>query len=305
MGLFVVTTCAALFASACALLVDLDAEQCQVDSDCTGRGAAFDGMTCANHVCRPQPKATSTVVSTAEAGVAEAAAPPRDPLGCVGSSTHVSPDPSKLVHVELPIIDLGTGRPLLGATIKLCSRSDIGCTTPRKAGLVPDATSGIVDVEVESGFSGYFEVTGPNVQSSLYVVNPPAVTSRRLEAWQVVSPLVFGYLAHAASSTIAIDPMLGHLLIGVRDCFYAPLAGNVLVPDRIDPKGGTTGFYMVDDLPDVTKTSTSAQGAGGFINMPVGFMVVTSKGPSGQTIATANILVRAGFLSYATITPAQ
>lgn len=215
------------------------------------------------------------------------------------------PDPSKMVRVEIAVIDLGTGGPLKGAEIKLCSRSDIGCTTPRKTGLVPDATSGVVGVDVESGFNGYFEATGPSIQSSLYVVNPPAVTSRRLETWQVMSPAVFGIMAHTASSSIVIDPMLGHLLVGSRDCFFEPLAGSTFVPDRIDPKGGTKGYYLVDDLPDTTKTSTSKQGAGGFINMPVGFMIVTTKSETGQTVATANLLVRPGFLTYAILSPAQ
>lgn len=296
----------ALFASACGLLLDLDVEQCNVDGDCAARGAPFDGMTCVDRVCRaPQQSSVVDAGGDADADAGRDAAP-ADPLGCVDSKPSVEPDPGKSVHIELVVVELATGAPLTGATIKLCSRTDVGCTTPRVTNLVPDSMSGVISADVESGFNGYFEATGSSIQSSLYVVNPPTLRDTRLVTWQVISPSSFALLAKIATNNATpIDPELGHAFVGARDCFMEPIAGASFLPDRIDPKGNTKGFYVIDGLPDTSRTSTDNSGAGGFVNLPAGFVLMKSTLESGKTIASANLIIRAGYVTYAVITPGQ
>ena len=286
----------ALLGSACEVFLNADGVQCSVDGDCAARGGRFVGTACVDNVCQ----APHVVPPHVEAGVDAA---PAGPLDCVGSPS-VPTDVTKRLRLELPIINFDMGKPLTGATIKLCSRTDFTCATPRVTGLVPDPNTGVVVVNVEGGFSGYFQATGDGVQNSIYLVNPPAVTDGRLVQWNVISPLTFQTLAKIATNgSSAIDPQLGHAIVGARDCFLTSLAGASFLPDRLDSK--TKSFYLVDNLPDVSRGATDKGGTGGFINLPTGFLEIRMTLDPGKTIATANIVIRPGFLTYILTTPAH
>jgi len=279
--------------------MNLDVEQCRVDGDCVARGPAFANTTCIDRTCQ------AVVV---DSGPLVEAGRDVDPGPC-GETISVSPVPGIQYKIELPIINLQRGTPPPStATVKLCSRVDIACANPR-AILIPDGTTGVVTTTVESGFNGYYEISGGGMNPSIYVPNPPIFKDTKLIAWQVLEEASFRFLGDAILGNkdggAAIDPTLGHILIGSRDCtFVKPVENLSFLVEKIAPDNKSIPFYIVGGLPDPERTSTAADGSGGYINLPPGFQTVKavpqgSSEPFGKT----NVIIRAGFLTYSVILP--
>jgi len=199
------------------------------------------------------------------------------------------------VEVSLRIIDINSGMPPPDVKVKACNKLDVGCLMPLSSDL-PVAADGLVHVSVEQAFSGFFEVTCPGCVPTLFFVNEPVMVDRQ-ESFSVAT--LVGLQALAASGGVTLDAQLGHLLVRTFDCEGTPAAGVQFSND----KGGQP-FTFVMGLPQVGTDVTTAQGLGGYVNVPVGFVVLQGVELGSQLLTgTTSVLVRAGSLTYGDVRP--
>ena len=95
---------------------------------------------------------------------------------------------------------------------------------------------------------------------------------------------------------------LGNIFSGALDCQVVPAAGVSWEPDRSTES--TRRFFYVDGLPSEAAVVTDSTGYGGLINMPTGTLRLFVKlATTGQTIGSASVFVRAGHISFVSLTP--
>lgn len=189
------------------------------------------------------------------------------------------------------------------ATIRLCNRSDIACSEPR--GTYEPDDDGYVRVNVEYGFSGYFELVSEGLQSSLIVVNP-VVADYQGPAMQVLSPVVAQYLASTLlGSGYKIDPTLANTILAVEDCFGQRFGGISYAASIIDPQNRTRVFYILNPgAPTPGGTETNELGQGGFLNLPPGVGTITGTyNVQQKKVVRIDIPLRAGFFTYGLLRP--
>ena len=89
-----------------------------------------------------------------------------------------------------------------------------------------------------------------------------------------------------------------------EDCGGARVAGASFTASAFDTAGGTRGFYTLNGIPSPTASMTDASGDGGFINLPQGFTTIAAtQASTGRKIGQSNVIVRAGFITYASVKP--
>ena len=212
---------------------------------------------------------------------------------CIGDEPSAPPAAlgNTTVTFTIFIADTVTRQPPPGLTVRACSPLDIECTSPMTADVVPE-TDGFVRVRVPQNFAGFFQITSSQtVPAMLYVDGAVAA--------DVTAPpmLLIGagpFQALSQSQGVAIDPMMGHLLLQAFDCSGSPASGMRFIND----KGGQP-FAFVDTLPVVGQTVTDTQGTAGFLNVLPGLAIVQTVHVSdGTVIKTETGRVRAGWFTY-------
>jgi hypothetical protein len=283
--------------TSCSFLVNPSAQQCKVDDDCTARGGAFVGATCADNFCVlptpiPMPDAASDTPSL-----------PGD-WSCVGNMMPTMPVKTQvqltvpvndLIHPEVSVID--------SVVMRACRKLDVACAMPISNTIHPDGTGSAV-FTVPGGFDGYIEVN-PAVNPPAYIptlifVSAPLVDDTTLTRSGLLSTTELPGLALSTGATI--DPTLGAVFFQAADCNRMPVPGIVGMLDQEGPD--TKRFFVVNGLPTQTANATDPSGDGGWVNVPIGVRSVSgTRMADGLFIGTVSVLIRQGTFSYSLLAP--
>jgi hypothetical protein len=242
------------------------------------------------------PGSDTLLVATGSLGVDDAGAPGDPRWACldeapVGGADRLVPS----VELELPVRDIVSGQAPEGLSARACAKIDVNCMEPLAAptGVEVD---GAVHLQVPQGFDGYVELTSPLTVPTMYFLNRE-LRRDASEALNIIGRDTLAALAERGN--VALEPALGHLLIRTFDCTGAPASG-VQVSNTV----GGIPFAFIDGLPIAGADTTSAQGLGGFVNVPLGYAVLQGVLVEGsRLLGTSNVLVREGWLSYGDVEP--
>lgn len=199
------------------------------------------------------------------------------------------------VTFSLGLDDPSTGSSPPDAALRACNRFDLECSQP-VAGPLELAPDGLFHLPLPQGFEGYLEVTSPAIIPALYVFSRPLVTDVEDEFIVVNLATARGL---AASGSEQLDPALGLVAVRARDCL-----GELTAGVRFSNNRGGTPFAFVDGLPVVGYDETNAEGLGGFLNVPLGTVVLQGQeAMSGRLSGTATVLLRAGWIAIVELDP--
>ncbi|MGZ3451520.1 MAG: hypothetical protein ACXVEF_18060 [Polyangiales bacterium] len=185
---------------------------------------------------------------------------------------------------------------LAGVSVRACGIMDRDCASPQSKTAVTDA-SGVATLTIEqSVFSGYFELTGATIAPALLFVDE--LRSEQYFARPFLTP---SDLTVLASSIVPQQPDKGALAITAYDCSQQPSAGAHFA---IDPGVGASSVYVDGGLFSATATRTDALGLGGFLDVdPKTIAIHTTVPALGLELPIRSVFVRAGFVSYVTVSP--
>lgn len=260
--------------SACTVVVDSDRVQCKTDRDCTSRGPAYAGSVCTQSVCQPDP--TWSCLDGAN-----------DDEVAVGT-----------VHVAMTMKDLLNANPVAGVRLTLCAKLDGNCDFPLNQFQSNDA--GQLDVELPVGFDGYFQTEGGGVYPTMFF--PPNTRKQRAPSELPMVPATFfpTMVTQISGQAVAADRSV--VMTTALDCRGRPVAGMTLTSQQVDDR--TTSYVLQDALPSRYASTTDASGAGGFVNIKAGAVVVTSTiAATGRVAGTVAVQARPGHLSMALVVP--
>lgn len=290
----------------CQVLIDTQVSQCDVDDDCTARGIAFAGTRCVAHDC------------TAPAGDAGSDAPTLDPRwACVGNVKFPELSSSQKVAIRERVVRVLVFTPVKDVLMEACGKYDTVVVPPTAASYCAQPlTSGTSDAEgytsldVPLGFDGYLATHPspalPSIVPTLYFRFPPPSASdpptiRPELGLLVLTNEEFSALVSLVSPN-PIDPQRGHVFLGTYDCQGAAAAGVSFRISAAD--SATVRFYDTTGIPSVTAEATSANGRGGFVNVPPGAVTVEAfLTPSNTRFASYTVIVRPGFITYLRVVP--
>jgi len=285
-----------LAAPGCSVFViDTAQAQCESAADCLELGL---GDACVDQVC----------VGGGTGGGGTGGGEPVDPKwGCLGKVEWPAPsEPTATLRVSFRSAISTEAPPDLA--VRYCAALDVDCANPIAAD-VP-VVDGAIELEVESGTRGYFEVTStvdpPSIVPALLYFPRPASEDTTPESLPVTLVTPGEYEAIVFSSGFVSDPTRGTLLTVTTDCTAAPTAGVKLSSTKQDENA--IPFYFVGLVPDPDATQTDVNGYGGIFNMPVGGATVEARiAADDRWIGVSSFQVRAGWLSNVAIepTPAQ
>jgi hypothetical protein len=258
----------------CSVLVDANRPQCSTNADCTARGAAFADTVCnASGLCEGNSQWSCDAVLFGDA-----------------------PGYQATLHLE-EIVD---SAPVVGVAAQLCRRLDVSCDNPVISS--KSDSDGLVVMQIEAGFDGYVQLTdSKQITPSMYFLTPPTTGDLDVSV-RLTNPLVAaGIVASAGGS--AWLPDRGIILLNAFDCQGNPAAD---ISYSIDSAltSDTFIFYLVNALPTTSVMETDYTGYGGLVNMPSGVTTISAVlAPSGRQVSKLSVLVRAGYVSYSSVTP--
>jgi hypothetical protein len=268
---------------ACSVIIDTSATQCTVDSDCPKLGASFASSVCQKNVCVVPP-----VV---------------DPLDCKAVDAGTTPT------VKLTFSIAYAAAPTTPApfTILACDRLDVTCASPVAGPVTANATDPI-ELDVPPGFQGYLQITSDATVSAMEFLAKPIEVDTQGWNLTIATETTISELGLATGTTI--DRTLGTIVMIARDCNRTPLAGvqasiDVTQGDATDSGPDTTvGFYFDNTFPTKSQTSTTSEGAAGFVNVPIGSAALAGKVvASGRMLSPTAAVSRAGWVSYVEVQP--
>jgi hypothetical protein len=199
------------------------------------------------------------------------------------------------VTFSLALNDPSTRSVPPGASVRACNRFDLECATPVLGPLELSADN-LFHLSLPQGFDGFLEITSPAIIPSLYVFSRPLQTDLDDEFIVVSLATARGL---AASGSVQLDPTLGLVAVRTRDCLGELTAGVRFSNDK-----GGTAFAFVDGLPVVGYDESNAEGLGGFVNVPLGTVVLQGQeAMSGRVSGTATVLMRAGWIAIVELDP--
>lgn len=210
------------------------------------------------------------------------------------------PGASAVALVAQPVltlapVDIASGAPPEGLTARACQRLDVDCLSPVVNGVTLSEDNAL-HLRVPRGFDGFVELTSPASVPTMYFVNRPMLVDR-VESFRLLNPR--GLQALAMQGGVTLEPELGHLLIRVFDCEGAPASGIQLSNDR-----GGEPFSFVNGLPSTGADVTTADGLGGFVNVPPVLVVLQGlKVDDERVISTPSVSVRQRWFTYGDIEP--
>jgi len=200
-----------------------------------------------------------------------------------------------MVTFSLGLNDPSTRSAPPDASIRACNRFDLQCSTPVLGPLGMSADE-LFHLSLPQGFDGFLEITSPAIIPALYVFSRPLQTDVQDEFIVVSLATARGL---AASGSVQLDPMLGLMAVRTRDCL-----GEISAGVRFSNDKGGTAFAFVDGLPVVGYDETNDEGLGGFVNVPLGTVVVQGQeATSGRVSGTATVLLRAGWIAIVELDP--
>jgi hypothetical protein len=225
------------------------------------------------------------------------AGPPREARwGCLDApiATTAAPLMSR-VDLALTVTDIVTNAPPAGLTARACARLDVNCETPLTPEVVP-AVDGALHLSVQQRFDGFVEIRSPTTVPTMYFINQSLMRDRA-ESFGIISMGALSGLA--AQGNVTLDPTLGQVLIRTFDCQGEPAGGVQLSND----KGGQP-FAFVGGLPVVGQDETTEDGLGGFVNVPLDYVVLQGiVREHGTALGNASVTVRPSWFSYGDVEP--
>ena len=265
----------------CTALVDANRPQCSTTADCTSRGEEFAGSVC-------------------NAGLCEMAqAEQLDPRWACETP---QPGDTAAYKLTMHLQDAVSMKPLPGITAQLCRKLDLECLEPVTTTAADEL--GTVVMQIEAGLDGYVQLTGAKVAPSLYFLTPPKSGDVNLASVPLASPLAaLGIVGTAGGGDATWLKDRGIALLNAFDC-NGVAAADISFSIGGAPDPATFIFYLVNALPTTTITATDATGYGGLVNVPEGVTTVSALlQPSGRKVSKISFLVRAGYVSYSSVTP--
>lgn len=269
----------AVISSSCSVLIDTTTRQCESSKDCDALG--FDGEICIDKVCQAR----------------EADAD----WDCLTNIQLPIAEQKDEVALHIMVVDVITTKPPENMHAEICPKLDVDCDRPL-SGSSYVGDDGRLVVTVPPGFDGYIEITAPSITPALFFVTRPV--------WQdvdyrhvlpVVSPEGFQGIAQAIGTTLDLNS-LGHIYAFAADCGRNPAAGVHFEVDRTTAT--TASYYMINEVPVASASSTDPSGSGGFLNLTGGFTRITARvSRSGARIGESGFIVRPGAVSYPLVLP--
>jgi hypothetical protein len=222
---------------------------------------------------------------------------PETPWGCLDAPESPMASPlAPRVDLALTVIDTVTDAPPAGLSARACSRLDVDCDNPLTPEVSPTIDDAAMHLSVPQGFAGFVEIRSPTTVPTMYFINQDLLRDTA-ESFAVISTLALTGLA--AQDNVMLDPARGFVLIRTFDCQGAPASGVELSSDNDGQP-----FAFVDGFPVVGRDETSADGIGGFVNVPLGIAVLQGiVREHGTALSSASVIVRAGWFSYSDIEP--
>lgn len=193
------------------------------------------------------------------------------------------------VVYTLQFIDLSTGMTYPDVRVRACGIADITCVTPVVDYVQVDAR-GYVDLPLFEGFSGFLEISSPQILPSLLFLTEP------------LRPRLGPEFPYGLISIDSLPPLLGLLRV-------TPAADTGIFASRVFDCAGAlaadvsfTGpgvpYFFVGGLPSAEANGTDAQGLGGFVNVPAGPATIDALAPDGRSITgPQSVVIRPGWLS--------
>lgn len=302
-----VWTCSAALLGGCSALIDVNGTQCSQDAQCVSAGL---GTTCEQHVCvgdlatgQSMQAATSDRQCTQDRECSSSA--PRCMRGqCVtqdvadrfSCAPQDKPVAGQTVHYSTKVVEFVSRKPPAMLSVKACNTNDVACASP-VASFEDKDGSGTIELDLPSGFLGFFEVKSDALPTLLYLTKPIVrdTTDREL---QVSSANTVMLLSNTDGTML--DPERGLVLVEAFDCSGTP-AGGVHFTES---KGDSHPFFIVNRIPssDVQTSVYDADNdiaAGGFINVQPGFVTFSARyGVDGPQLGEFNASVRAGTITF-------
>jgi len=264
-----------LLTSSCSLAVDASRVQCRNDADCAAGGPAAAGSVCMDELCQPDPK-----------------------WACLQQPPPKATSPGLASVKVLALADVVTQQKVSGATLKVCRKLDVDCSSP-----VTTATSddtGAATLSVDGSSAGYLEVGAPGYLSTLFFFNPPIAGDRVVPS----IPLSTSAAHKAVLQSLGLAPSdnRGTIILATFDCTGKPIADVVYRIANQDP--GAKTFYYVDGLPSIAALATTSSGYGGIANVPSGAVTLESTAQKGALkLPSISLVVRGGNLAFSTVVP--
>ena len=222
--------------------------------------------------------------------------------GCLNSNSRTAEAPvfsgaAPRVVLSLQIVDLSTGQIYPDAQVRACGLADITCENPVTERLQVDVR-GWVDVPLFQGFTGFFEITSPQIVPYLFYLTEPvpaqSVTEYPMAAISLASLLP---LIQLVGETY--EEGTGLLAARAFDC-----SGNTASGVSLSTRNEGVPWYLVDGLPTARASMTAADGLGGYLNVSPGLALIDVKAPNGSSIAgPQSMVVRPGWMSVVYIRP--
>lgn len=221
---------------------------------------------------------------------------------CLGAVARTPPASAvgavRLVY-SLQVLDIATLRPGSGIFVRACGLTDLECEQPLSEPVAVKA-DGWVDIPLFEGFTGYLEITGPEVLPGVVVLSDPLTEdSAPGYPYLILSAAVLGALGRAVN--VPVDPALGLVSIRVFDCQGVTAPGV-----RLTKLGPGAPWYFVSGLPSSVEQATDSEGFGGFANSPPGLSQVDALTAEGVSVSGAlNMMVRPGWVSHSFLHPVR
>jgi hypothetical protein len=228
---------------------------------------------------------------------------------CVGKVVFPKPDMLDAGQVDLvaSFADINNAQVVMDLTVRVCSRLDPDCLSP-----VFTSTGngmGVHTLTMPYAFDGYIEATykapgdgGMNLDYlPLLVMVIPPITAENAKLMQMGTIPMFrraAYNAIVGSIGESVNPAMGHVFISARDCQFLEAPNTT---GTLDVDAGRL-MYFAGMQPAPTRTETDIGGQIGVINVPPGLRQTTLR-VRGVRTGTANVVVRAGHLSFLYLPP--
>lgn len=226
---------------------------------------------------------------------------------CVGD--YAWPLPVNETEVfEDTLVDFVTGKPLGDVTVRACDRRDPECLEPFDE--QTSDPSGKVTLTLpmlkktgfgsgEDGFDGFRWLTGPGLRPTYRYANLPAVQGGA-GVYAVANAATTQALAQATG--IVVDPTRAVIVAEIKDCYSIHAAGVRFEADATD--AASTPYYLVTGVPNTTQTETTANGIGGWVNVPPGqATIVAREANTGRELARSIVSTHAGATTVLVMLP--
>jgi len=261
-------------ASCSAIVSDVESSQCTQASDCTSLG--LREATCQDSVC----------VVPGSTGV--------DPYQCAAAT----PSSDETVTFTFTAGYAAAPDAPSPFAIVACERLDVNCDSPLTDPPVMADAGAPVAIPVKRGFSGYFKIENPNTVPARYFMGQPVIRDATGWALTIASPSTATALGLATGTSIDVGK--GLIIVAVEDCNGARVPQAVVSNSLSDES--TVSFYFASMFPDRSLSSTTSEGAAGFVNVPVGSTLIGAKA-SGHSFQPSAVLSQGGWLSYVEVFP--